>query len=139
MIPPQIILDLDATHLYTGIRREASSKAITLLDICAGVLEPASAEAKLRRVDIMQARPERCADCAAVRPIWGTIFGVVLNCAAPCIAQSRSTHRTMASRPFGVRGAFLWLLIWSFRGTLKLRNFSFLGADQIDNLLKDHI
>lgn len=43
MIPPQIILELDATHLYTGIRREASSKA-TLLDICAGVLEPASAE-----------------------------------------------------------------------------------------------
>ncbi|MCK1496626.1 MULTISPECIES: hypothetical protein [unclassified Bradyrhizobium] len=43
VIPPQINLELDATYLYTGIRREASSKA-TLLDICAGVLEPASAE-----------------------------------------------------------------------------------------------
>ena len=50
-----------------------------------------------------------------------------------------STHRTMASRPFGVRGAFLWLFIWSLRGTRKLRNLSFLGSDQMDNLLKDHI
>ncbi|MGY3362199.1 hypothetical protein ACVWZK_008862 [Bradyrhizobium sp. GM0.4] len=33
----------------------------------------------------------------------------------------------------------MWLLIWAFRGTLKLRNFSFLGSDQMDNLLKDHI
>jgi hypothetical protein len=39
----------------------------------------------------------------------------------------------------GVRGAFLWLFIWSLRGTLKLRNLSFLGSDQMDNLLKDHI
>lgn len=116
MIPPQIILDLDATHLYTGNRREASSKAITLLDICAGVLEPASAEAKLRRVDIMQARPERCADCAAARPIWGTIFGVVLNCAAPCIAQSRfhtphhglSTFRRQGSILVAAHLVFPW-------------------------------
>jgi hypothetical protein len=32
----------------------------------------------------------------------------------------------------------LWLFIWSLRGTLKLRNLSFLGSDQMDNLLKDH-
>src|SRR5207249_12232428 len=44
----------------------------------------------------------------------------------------------MASRPLGVRGAFLWLFIWSLRGTLKLHNLSFLGSDQMDNLLKDH-
>jgi hypothetical protein len=50
-----------------------------------------------------------------------------------------STHRTMVSRPFGVREAFLWLFIWSLRGTLKLRNLSFLGSDQMDNLLKAHI
>jgi hypothetical protein len=33
----------------------------------------------------------------------------------------------------------LWLFIWSLRGTLKLRNLSFFGSDQMDNLLKDHI
>jgi hypothetical protein len=32
----------------------------------------------------------------------------------------------------------LWLFIWSLRGTLKLRNLSFLGSDQMDNLLKAH-
>jgi len=32
----------------------------------------------------------------------------------------------------------LWLFIWSLRGTLKLRNLSFLGSDQMNNLLKDH-
>jgi len=31
------------------------------------------------------------------------------------------------------------VFIWSLRGTLKLRNLSFLGPDQMDNLLKDHI
>jgi hypothetical protein len=33
----------------------------------------------------------------------------------------------------------LWTFIWSLPGTLKLRNLSFLGSDQMDNLLKDHI
>ena len=28
--------------------------------------------------------------------------------------------------------------LWSLPGTLKLRNLSFLGSDQMDNLLKDH-
>jgi hypothetical protein len=32
----------------------------------------------------------------------------------------------------------LWTFIWSLLGTLKLRNLSFLGSDQMDNLLKDH-
>jgi hypothetical protein len=31
----------------------------------------------------------------------------------------------------------LWTFIWSFPGTLKLRNLSFLGSDQMDNLLRD--
>src|ERR1700733_968133 len=69
-----------------------------------------------------------------------TILGVTLNWrAAAALLNPASTHRTMASRPFGVRGAFLWLFIWSLRGTLKLRNLSFLGSDQMDNLLKAHI
>jgi hypothetical protein len=70
-----------------------------------------------------------------------TVFGVVLNwrAAAAMLSPPSITNRTMASRPFGVRGAFLWLFIWSLRGTLKLRNLSFLGSDQMDNLLKDHI
>lgn len=38
----------------------------------------------------------------------------------------------------GVSGAFLWVFIWSLRGTLKVRNLSFLGSDEMDNLLKDH-
>jgi len=38
----------------------------------------------------------------------------------------------------GVKGAFLWTFIWSLLGTLKLRNLSFLGSDQMDNLLTDH-
>jgi hypothetical protein len=68
-----------------------------------------------------------------------TVFGVMLNWrAAAALLIPASTLRTMASRPFGVRGAFLWLFIWSLRGTLKLRNLSFLGSDQMDNLLKDH-
>ncbi|MHC2621843.1 hypothetical protein ACVIW2_003875 [Bradyrhizobium huanghuaihaiense] len=28
-------------------------------------------------------------------------------------------------------GAFLWTFIWSLPGTLKLRNLSFLGSDQM--------
>ena len=58
--------------------------------------------------------------------------------AAVLLSPPSITNRTMASRPFGVRGAFLWVFIWSLRGTLKLRNLSFLGSDQMDNLLKDH-
>ena len=57
---------------------------------------------------------------------------------AIALLSPASTYRTMASRPFAVREAFLWLFIWSLRGTLKLRNLSFLGSDQMDNLLKDH-
>jgi intracellular sulfur oxidation DsrE/DsrF family protein len=38
----------------------------------------------------------------------------------------------------GVKRAFLWLFIWSLWGILKLRDLSFLGSDQLDNLLKDH-
>src|SRR3954447_17032313 len=39
----------------------------------------------------------------------------------------------------GVRGAFLWMFIWSLLGKLKLRNLSFLGSDQMDNLLRRKI
>jgi hypothetical protein len=68
-----------------------------------------------------------------------TVFGVVLNWrAAAALLSPAATLRTMASRPFGVSGAFLWVFIWSLGGTLKLRNLSFLGSDQMDNLLKAH-
>jgi hypothetical protein len=69
-----------------------------------------------------------------------TVFAVVLNwsAAAAFVRPASITLRTIASRPFGVRGAFLWLFIWSLRGKLKLRNLSFLGSDQMDNLLKAH-
>src|SRR3984957_6921019 len=68
-----------------------------------------------------------------------TVLGVVLNWrAAAALLSPASTDRTMASRPFGVSGAFLWVFIWSLRGILKLRNLSFLGSNQMDNLLKDH-
>jgi len=30
------------------------------------------------------------------------------------------------------------MFIWSLLGKLELRNLSFLGSDQMDNLLKDH-
>jgi hypothetical protein len=70
-----------------------------------------------------------------------TVFGVVLYrpVTAALLNPPSTTARTIASRPRGVRRAFLWLFIWSLRGTLKLRNLSFLGSDQMDNLLKDHI
>lgn len=48
-----------------------------------------------------------------------------------------TTPRTIASRPLGVKGPFLWTFIWSLLGTLKLRNLSFLGSEQMDNLLRD--
>jgi hypothetical protein len=66
-----------------------------------------------------------------------TVFGVVLKLIGRvCLAQPASTTlRTIASRPLGVKGAFLWTFIWSLLGTLKLRN---LGSDQMDNFLKDH-
>lgn len=35
--------------------------------------------------------------------------------------------------------AFLCTFIWSLLGRLKLRNLSFLGSDQMDNLMRDHI
>jgi hypothetical protein len=68
------------------------------------------------------------------------VFGVVLKrSAAPAWLNPPSTTlRTIASRPLGVKGAFLWTFIWSLLGTLKLRNLSFLGSDQMDNRLRDH-
>src|SRR6202030_3465280 len=69
-----------------------------------------------------------------------TVFGVVLysSAAAALLNPPSITARTIDSRPFDVREAFLWLFIWSLRRTLKLRNLSFLGSDQMDNLLKAH-
>src|SRR6185437_10413222 len=63
-----------------------------------------------------------------------TVFGVVLNWPAASVRLSppASTLCTIASRPLGVKGAFLWTFIWSLRGTLKLRNLSFLGSDQME-------
>ena len=54
------------------------------------------------------------------------------------LAQSRcyTSHHRLST--FWRQGAFLWVFIWSLRGTLKLRNLSFLGSDRMDNLLKAH-
>src|SRR6202049_1932763 len=69
-----------------------------------------------------------------------TVFGVVLTWrAAAALLSPASTHRTMASRPFGVREAFLWLVLSSLTRTLTVLHISFHGSDQMDNLLKDHI
>src|SRR5512144_3083383 len=48
---------------------------------------------------------------------FDTVFGVVLNLrAAPALVRPPSTMaRTICSRPFGVRGAFLWVSIRSSR------------------------
>jgi hypothetical protein len=63
-----------------------------------------------------------------------TVFGEVLNwsAASAWLSPPSATLRTIA------KGAFLWTFIWSLLRTLKLRNLSFLGSDQMDNLLKDH-
>lgn len=58
---------------------------------------------------------------------------------APIEMSRVCRHLLNASRPFGVKGAFLGTFIWSLPGTLQLRNRSFLGSDQMDNLLTDHI
>src|SRR5262249_16119293 len=52
-----------------------------------------------------------------------TVFAVTLNwsAAAAFVRPPSITLRTMASRPFGVRGAFLWVSIRSSRDWLKLR------------------
>jgi hypothetical protein len=72
-------------------------------------------------------------------PHLATVFGVVLNwkAASAWLSPPSTTLRTIASRPLGVKGAFLWTFVWSLRGTLKLRNLNFLGSDQMDNLLTD--
>src|SRR2546423_2166264 len=52
-----------------------------------------------------------------------TVFAVVLNrtAATAFVRPSSITLRTIASRPFGVRGAFLWVSIRFSLGTLKLQ------------------
>jgi hypothetical protein len=44
---------------------------------------------------------------------WATVFGVTLNwrAAVTWLSPPSTTLRTIASRPFGVRGAFLWVSI----------------------------
>ena len=44
----------------------------------------------------------------------------------------------MTSRPFGVKRSILLGVHSVLRGTLKLRNLSFLGSDRMDNLPKAH-
>ena len=67
-----------------------------------------------------------------------TVLGVVLNCyaASALLGPPSITLRTIASRPLGVKGAFLWTFHLVSLGTLKLRNLGFLGSDQMDNLLR---
>src|SRR5205807_8833741 len=70
-----------------------------------------------------------------------TVFGVVLNwCAAAALDKPRSaTARTISSRPFGVRRAFLWVSIRSSANRWGLGNISVPGLGRMDNLLKVHI
>lgn len=65
-------------------------------------------------------------------------FAYTGRAASARIRPPSTTLRTIASRLFGIIGAFLWTSIGTLLGTLKLRNLSFLGSDQMDNLLKDH-
>jgi hypothetical protein len=69
-----------------------------------------------------------------------TVFAVTLkrSAAAAFVRPPSITLSTIAARPFGVRGAFLAVHLVS-PGVLKLRYLSFLGSDQMDNLLKAHI
>jgi hypothetical protein len=68
-----------------------------------------------------------------------TVFGVVRyrRATVTTLSPSSTTARTIDSRPFGVRSAFLWLFIGSPE-SLKLRNLSFPGQGRVDNLLKAH-
>lgn len=70
-----------------------------------------------------------------------TVFAETFNwsAAAAFVRPPSITFRTMASRPFGVRGAFLWVSIRCSGHRLSFDIFSFLVQDRMDNLLKAHI
>lgn len=52
-------------------------------------------------------------------------------------ASAARTLRRLCGRSTHL--ATIFGVVLNLRGTLKLRNLSFLGSDQMDNLLKDHI
>src|SRR3979490_2910481 len=70
-----------------------------------------------------------------------TVFGVVLNwrAAAALLSPFPTTDRTMASRPLGVRGAFLWVSIRFSANRWWFGDFRVPGRGRMDNLLKAHI
>src|SRR5580704_2700831 len=70
-----------------------------------------------------------------------TVFGVVLNrrAAAALLRPKSTTTRTISSRPFGVRRAFLCVSIRFSSESLRFGNIRVPGRDRMDNLLKVHI
>jgi hypothetical protein len=70
-----------------------------------------------------------------------TVFAVVLNlrAAAALLSPPSTTARTISSRPFGVKRAFLWVSIRLSSESLRFGNVSVPGQDRMDNLLKVHI
>jgi hypothetical protein len=69
-----------------------------------------------------------------------TVFGVVLNrrAAAAFDTPPSITRRAIASRPFGVRDAFLCVSIRLLRESLRFGDISVHGSNRMDNLLKAH-
>jgi hypothetical protein len=69
-----------------------------------------------------------------------TVFDVVWNArAAAAFDRPPSiTLRAIASRPFGVRAAFLCVSIRLLRESLRFGDISVHGSNRMDNLLKAH-
>jgi hypothetical protein len=69
-----------------------------------------------------------------------TVFGVMLNWPAAAAFDSRqsTTVRTIFSRPFGVKSAFLWVSIRFPRESLRFGDISVHDPSRMDNLLKAH-
>jgi hypothetical protein len=69
-----------------------------------------------------------------------TVFGVTLNwrAAAAWLNPPSTTARTIASRPFAVRGAFLWPSIRFSANRWRFGDFRVPGPGRMDNLPKDH-
>jgi hypothetical protein len=71
---------------------------------------------------------------------FATVFGVVLNrrAAAVLLSPPSTALRTIASRPFGVRDAFLWVSIRFSANRWWFGDFRIPGQGRMDNLLKAH-
>jgi hypothetical protein len=78
--------------------------------------------------------------CAEASDPFGD-FALTLNwrAAAVLLNPPSITVRTRASRPFGVRGAFLWVSIRFSANRWWFGDFRVPGQGRMDNLLKAHI